>query len=70
MPIYDQYNQHDKYFGQPYPELIAHLKRQDKAASILDVGCGQSRDTLTLGRLGFKVLGTDVSSVVIEQLNE
>lgn len=69
MPIYDQYYQQEQYFGQPYPELLAYFKREDKTASILDVGCGQGRDTLALGRLGFKVLGIDVSSVGIEQLN-
>lgn len=36
---------------------------------ILDVGCGQGRDALFLGRMGHEVLGIDLSPAGIEALN-
>ena len=34
------------------------------------MGCGQGRDVIAFGRMGFTVMGIDISDVGINQLNE
>lgn len=70
MAEYDKIYQDNNYFGNPYPELLDYFKGLNNELRILDMGCGQGRDTLALGRLGFRVTGIDVSAVGIAQLNE
>ncbi|QMS84827.1 class I SAM-dependent methyltransferase [Candidatus Xianfuyuplasma coldseepsis] len=70
MSSYNKYYKKANYFGKPYPELIRYFDRFDRSSMILDVGCGQGRDTLELGRMGFSVRGIDISDVGINQLNE
>lgn len=65
---YDQYYQTKNLFGESYPELVAFFERQLRRGQILDVGCGQGRDALALARLGFSVVGVDVSRVGIDQM--
>jgi 2-polyprenyl-3-methyl-5-hydroxy-6-metoxy-1,4-benzoquinol methylase len=67
---YDDYYQDRNYFGNPYPELIEYFKTLDRHLKIIDLGCGQGRDTLALGRLGFHVTGVDISKVGIDQMND
>lgn len=67
--IYDNYYQDENYFGAAIPELIALFDSLERG-SVLDVGCGQGRDALALGRLGYAVLGLDQSKVGIEQMNK
>lgn len=69
MAIYDKYYKQENYFGNAYPELIEYFSGLNKNLKILDIGCGQGRDSLALGRLGFEVLGVDVSSVGVAQMN-
>lgn len=38
-------------------------------ATVLDVGCGQGRNALPLARMGFEIVGTDLSKVGIDQMN-
>lgn len=70
MAIYNKYYQEEHYFGESYPELISFFKGLDSSLSVIDLGCGQGRDVLSLGELGFTVHGVDVSSVGINQLIE
>jgi SAM-dependent methyltransferase len=49
--------------------LLNYLLPLDKSLKVLDLGCGQGRDTLALGKLGFQVTGVDISKVGINQLN-
>ncbi len=70
MSEYNKYYKKENYFGNPYPELIKYFKKLDRKLTILDIGCGQGRDALAIGRLGFDVVGVDISSVGIKQLNE
>lgn len=69
MTAYNKYYQKQDYFGNPYPELLEYFDGMDRTKTVVDLGCGQGRDAIALGRLGFQVTGVDVSSVGIEQMN-
>ncbi len=66
---YDKYYKTENLFGEPYPELIDFLNKYPKKGKILDLGCGQGRDSIPLARIGFSVTGIDISKVGIEQMN-
>lgn len=71
MPVtYDKYYKTENLFGQPYPELIEFFSNYPKNGKVLDLGCGQGRDSIPLARLGFEVSGIDNSKVGIEQMNQ
>lgn len=67
---YDKYYQTENLFGEPYPELMDFFSKYPKNGKILDLGCGQGRDSIPLARLGFDVIGIDNSRVGIEQMNQ
>ncbi|GEM05234.1 hypothetical protein HMI01_22220 [Halolactibacillus miurensis] len=66
---YDGYYQEHNYFGNPYPGLIDFFTSYQPKGMVLDLGCGQGRDSLFIGELGYKVIGIDHSTVGINQLN-
>lgn len=67
---YDKYYQDPHYFGESYPEMIAFFLDFDKNTKILDLGCGQGRDAITLAKMGYDVTGIDHSKVGIDQMLE
>jgi 2-polyprenyl-3-methyl-5-hydroxy-6-metoxy-1,4-benzoquinol methylase len=67
---YDKYYQTKNLFGDPYPELIQFFEEYPRKGNVLDLGCGQGRDAITLARLGYSVTGIDNSKTGINQLNE
>ncbi|GKX30760.1 hypothetical protein SH1V18_32400 [Vallitalea longa] len=68
-PIYDKYYKKQNYFGEPYPGLQKFFAEYKYKGNVLDLGCGQGRDALYLGRLGYKVKGIDISKVGLDQMN-
>ncbi|MGR9049798.1 class I SAM-dependent methyltransferase [Halobacillus faecis] len=69
-PVYDTHYQEQNYFGNPYPGLLAFFETYEPKGHVLDLGCGQGRDSLCLGRLGYTVTGVDVSTVGLDQMNQ
>ncbi len=66
---YDNYYKTENLFGKPYPELIEFFVEYPKKGKVLDLGCGQGRDSVPLARIGYIVTGIDNSKVGIEQMN-
>lgn len=66
MSVYDHYYREEDYFGAPHAELLAYL--QGETGRILDVGCGQGRNAIPLARMGFEIVGLDLSKVGMEQM--
>ena len=55
--------------GEPFPEFVTFFKDYDqKAARILDLGCGQGRDALLMARQRHQVVGVDLSPTGIAQM--
>lgn len=70
MVEYDQYYLEENYFGKPYKELIDYLKGYEPKGSVLDLGCGQGRDSIEIAKLGYTVTGVDISKVGLNQMIE
>lgn len=68
MSDYDQFYQTKELFGEPYPELIDFFKRYEPKGKVVDLGCGQGRDSIALARLGYNITGIDNSIVGIDQM--
>jgi len=66
---YDKHYKKKDYFCKPYPQLIEYFEGLSKSKYVLDLGCGQGRDSIALGLMGYKVKGVDISNVGINQLN-
>lgn len=67
---YNKYYQTENLFGNPYPELIAFFAEFPERGNVLDLGCGQGRDAISLAHLGFDITGIDNSKVGIAQMNQ
>lgn len=68
MPDYNTYYKTENLFGEPYAELIEFFKNHESKGTLIDVGCGQGRDSIALARLGYTVTGIDNSKVGIDQM--
>ena len=68
MPTYDKHYREPDYFGEPYPELLTFFQDHESKGKVLDLGCGQGRDSIALARMGYSVTGVDISKVGISQM--
>ena len=68
MVAYDKYYKTDNYFGKAYPGLVKFFREYEPKGKVLDLGCGQGRDTIALATLGYNVTGMDISSVGIAKM--
>jgi 2-polyprenyl-3-methyl-5-hydroxy-6-metoxy-1,4-benzoquinol methylase len=55
-------------FGHPYQELQDYFNNCQIRGNLLDLGCGQGRDSLFLASIGYNVTAVDNSKVGIEQM--
>ncbi len=69
MDTYDKYYRTENLFGAPYPELLDFFKNNPNRGTLLDLGCGQGGDAIPLARMGYAVVGIDMSAVGIKQMN-
>ena len=59
------------YFGaEPEPSLVRFADLLDLSHPVLDVGCGQGRNTIFLARRGHSVDALDPSLVAVEQVGK
>lgn len=66
--LYDDHYMDEDYFGKPYKGLIEFFKNHKDKGRVLDIGCGQGRDSLPLAEMGYQVMAWDRSQVGLDQI--
>ena len=64
------YREQRHALGAPARVFITFFAKLQPPKRVLDVGCGQGRDALFIGRMGHHVVGVDLSAAGITQLLE
>lgn len=62
------YDENPEMFGHPYKELQDYFNKRTRRGTLLDLGCGQGRDSIFLASLGYQVTAVDSSKVGINQM--
>ena len=62
------YDENPEMFGHPYKELQDYFNKRMRRGTLLDLGCGQGRDSIFLASLGYQVTAVDSSKVGINQM--
>jgi 2-polyprenyl-3-methyl-5-hydroxy-6-metoxy-1,4-benzoquinol methylase len=68
VTLYDKHYKQTDHFGSPYPALISFFKNYEPKGTVLDLGCGQGRNSIPLARMGYSVIGVDISKLGISQM--
>lgn len=68
MTGYNKYYETLDLFGEPYEELVLFFDNLKEKGTVLDIGCGQGRDSIAIANLGYKVTGIDNSNLGIKQM--
>ncbi len=67
MKTYDSIAEHfDKTRYKPWPETVKFSETLEPGSLILDVGCGNGRNSRYLAEKGFEVVGIDISPAQVE----
>ena len=64
----DSYDKKPELFVHPYKELQDYFSRYPIKGTLLDLGCGQGRDSLFLASIGYQVTAVDSSKVGVKQM--
>lgn len=64
----ETYIEKEEMFGHPYQELQDYFKFYPTKGTVLDLGCGQGRDSLYLASIGYQVTAVDNSKIGIQQM--
>ena len=64
------YAQTPDALGAPFAEVVDWFAAQDAPVDVLDIGAGQGRDALFLGRAGHRVTALDLSPSGLCQLQD
>ena len=70
MSLYDKYYKKDKYFGNPYPDLVKFFAEYPQRGKLADLGAGQGRDAIALQDMGYAVTAVDISAVGLQQIEQ
>lgn len=62
------YDEKSEMFGHPYKELQDYFNNCPVKGDLLDLGCGQGRDSLFLASIGYNVTAVDSSKIGVEQM--
>lgn len=62
------YAESDRACGDPFAPFTEFAASLDPGRAVLDLGCGQGRDSLVFARAGHRVRGVDLARVGIDQL--
>jgi len=62
------YDEKPELFGHPYKELQDYFSNYSTRGSLLDLGCGQGRDSIFLASIGYQVTAVDSSKIGIQQM--
>jgi 2-polyprenyl-3-methyl-5-hydroxy-6-metoxy-1,4-benzoquinol methylase len=54
--------------GEPFPEFVDFFDSFDRPLNVLDLGCGQGRDSLMAARRGHRVMAVDISTTGVAQM--
>ncbi len=68
MVEYDSYYLEENYFGKPLDALMQFFHNQEQKGKVLDLGCGQGRDSIPLAEMGYEVTGIDISEIGVHQM--
>lgn len=66
--VYDEHYKTNDYFGAPYKGLVQFFETYQQKGTVLDLGCGQGRDSIPIAKMGYDVIAVDHSKVGIEAL--